>query len=296
MLYIIVFLIIAAAVLAVGYPLFRRKGGSTSAEMEEEPEDLKLRREKLYDAIRELELEREAGSLSQEEYEKIRGTYEMQAAALLQEEERRVKTHPKPPRKPEPVRAGPPSRTPVSHRLGLLIPAAIILLVGVGIGYFLGTSVTFRQEGMGITGSIPGREGAPAVSSTLQEANAAFDRGDFRQALEGYKKILENDPQNAEALTQIGALLARGEHYDDALKTFDRVLGIAPNYPHALFEKGLVLFQGKVEPREGIKIWEQLIKTAPPDNEHALTAKRLLEQVRGSMGRPGTPSASPPGK
>jgi len=257
-LYIIVFLIIAAAVLAVGYPLFRRKGGSTSAEMEEEPEDLKLRREKLYDAIRELELEREAGSLSQEEYERIRGTYEMQAAALLQEEERRVKTHPKPPRKPEPVRAGPPSRTPVSHRLGLLIPAAIILLVGVGIGYFLGTSVTFRQEGMGITGSIPGRD--------------------------------------AEALTQIGALLARGEHYDDALKTFDRVLGIAPNYPHALFEKGLVLFQGKVEPREGIKIWEQLIKTAPPDNEYALTAKRLLEQVRGSMGRPGTPSASPPGK
>jgi tetratricopeptide (TPR) repeat protein len=264
--------------------------------MEAEPEDFKLRREKLYDAIRELELEREAGSLSQEEYEKIRGTYEMQAAAFLQEEERRVKTHPGSPRKPEPVRGGPPTRAPVSDRLGLLIPAAIILLVGVGIGYFLGTSVTVRQEGMEITGSIPGREGAPAVPSTLQEANAAFDRGDFRQALEGYKKILEQDTQNAEALTQIGALLARGEHYDDALTTFDRVLGIAPNYPHALFEKGLVLFQGKVQPREAIKIWEQLIKTAPPDNEYALTAKRLLAEVRGSMGRQQTPSASPPSK
>jgi tetratricopeptide (TPR) repeat protein len=289
-LYIIAFLIIAAVVLAVGYPLFRRKGGSAPAAMEAEPEDFKLRREKLYDAIRELELERETGSLSQEEYEKIRGTYEMQAAALLQEEERRVKIHPRSPRKPEPVRAGPPTRASMSHRLGLLIPATIILLVGVGIGYFLGTSVTLRQEGMEITGNIPGREGAPAVPSTLQEANAAFDRGDFRQALEGYKKILENDPQNAEALTQIGALLARGEHYDDALKTFDRVLGIAPNYPHALFEKGLVLFQGKVQPREGIKVWEQLIKTAPPDNEYALTAKRMLDQVRSSMGRPSAPS------
>jgi len=295
-LYIIAFLIIVAAVLAVGYPLFRRKESSTSAEMEGEPEDLKLRREKLYDTIRELELERQAGSLSQEEYEKIRGTYEMQAAALLQEEERRPRTHPRPSRSPEPDRAGPPSLTPVSHRLGLMIPAAIILLVGVGIGYFLGTSVTSRQEDTGITGSIPGREGGPAVPSTLQEANAAFDRGDFRQALEGYKKILENDPKNAEALTQIGALLARGEHYDDALKTFDRVLGIAPNYPHALFEKGLVLFQGKVQPREGIKVWEQLIKTAPADNEYALTAKGMLEQVRGSMGRPSTPPASPPSK
>src|SRR3970282_1034884 len=116
----------------------RRKGGSTSgemAEMEEGPGDLKLRREKLYDAIRQLELQREAGSLSPEDDEKVRGTYEMQAAALLQEEERRVKTHPKPPRKPEPVRAGPPSRTPVSHRLCLLIPAAILLFVWVGSGY-----------------------------------------------------------------------------------------------------------------------------------------------------------------
>jgi tetratricopeptide (TPR) repeat protein len=290
-LYIIISLIIVAAVLAVGYPLFRRKGASASAETEGEPEDFKLRRAKIYDAIRELELERETGSLSQEEYEKIRGTYEMQAAALLQEEERRVKTHPTRSRKPEPVRTGSPTRTPVSDRLGLLIPAAVILFVGVGIGYFLGTSVTVRQEGMGITGSIPGQEEAAAVPSTLQEANAAFDRGDFRRALEGYKKILENDPQNAEALTQIGALLARGEHYDDALRTFDRVLGIAPNYPHALFEKGLVLFQGKVQPREGIKVWEQLIKTAPPDNEYALTAKRLLAEVRGSMGRPAPPSS-----
>jgi tetratricopeptide (TPR) repeat protein len=293
-LYIIAFLIIVAAVLAVGYPLFRRKGGSASGEMaamEEGPEDLKLRREKLYDAIRELELEREAGSLSQEEFEKIRGTYEMQAAALLEEQERRVKTHPRPPRKPEPVRAGAPSRTPVSHRLGLLIPAAIILLVGVGIGYFLGTSVKGRDEGIGITGSVPWRDGGSAVPSTLQEANAAFDRGDFRQALEGYKRILEKDPQNAEALTQIGALLARGEHYDDALKTFDRVLSIAPNYPHALFEKGLVLFQGKVQPREGIKVWEQLIKTAPPDNQYAMTAKRMMEQVRSSMGRAAPPSS-----
>jgi tetratricopeptide (TPR) repeat protein len=289
-LYIIISLIIVAAVLAVGYPLFRRKGASASAETEGEPEDFKLRRAKIYDAIRELELERETGSLSQEEYEKIRGTYEMQAAALLQEEERRVKTHPTQSRKPEPVRTGSPTRTPVSDRLGLLIPAAVILFVGVGIGYFLGTSVTVRQEGMGITGSIPGQEEAAAVPSTLQEANAAFDRGDFRRALEGYKKILENDPQNAEALTQIGALLARGEHYDDALRTFDRVLGIAPNYPHALFEKGLVLFQGKVQPREGIKVWEQLIKTAPPDNEYAVTAKRMLEQVRSSMGRPSAPS------
>jgi cytochrome c-type biogenesis protein CcmI len=288
--YVIALLIIVAAAAAVAYPLFRRKEGPRATEIEEGSEDLRLRREKLYEAIRELELEREAGSVSPEEYEKIRGTYEMQAATLLQEEERRVTSPPQPSRASRPAKASGLHSAPAFHRLGLLLPAAMILLVGVGIGFFLGTSLTPRQEGMGITGSMVGSGSGGGAPSTLQEANAAFERGDFAQALEGYKRILDREPSNVEALTQIGVLLARGEHYDEALKAFDRVLSLEPNYPHALFEKGLVFFQGKVQPREGIKIWEQLIKTAPPENAYAVTAKRLLDQVRASM----RPSGSPP--
>ena len=299
MIYIVTLLIALAAVVAVTYPLWRGKNGSAQVEPEPEGEDgdLRIRREKLYEAIRELEMEREAGSLSQEEFEKTRNTYEMQAAGLLQEEERHGKHRPKPSRKPAPTRAARAGTPPVLHRLGLLIPAGLILLVGVGIGFFLGTSLTSRDEGMGITGSVPVGERVVGTTSSLQEANAALDRGDFRRALQGYKNILDSDPQNLEALTQIGMLLARGEHHDEAIETFDKVLDIQPNYPHALFEKGLVFFQGKVQPREGVKVWEQLIKTAPPGNEYAVTAKRMLAQVRSSMSRPPSEStARPSGK
>ena len=291
MLTVIALVIILAAIVVVAYPLFRRKGGSLTAHGEEEPEDLRLRREKLYEAIRELDLERDVGSVVPAEYEKIRGAYEVQAAALLQEEEERRRRSER-----QPTRTAAANPRPVSSRLGLLIPAAAILLVGVGIGFFLGTSLTSRQEGMGITGNAPGGATGAGTPSSLEAANAAFTRGDFRSALEGYKRILGGDPENPEALTQIGVLLARGEHYDEAIETFDRVLSLRPNYPHALFEKGLVLFQGKVQPREGVKIWEQLIRTAPPDNEYAISATSLIEQVRASMGRPGTPSATSPSK
>lgn len=275
-----------AAIAAIAYPFWRP--AETFEDTEGDTDDLTMRREKLYDAVRELELEREAGSVSQEEYERIRTTYEMQAAALLQEEERLGRSRPRPLERPAPTRSAVPSPRPASHRLGLLLPAAIILVVGLGLGFFLASSLQPRQAGMSITGDIP--------SSSLKVADEAFQRGDFRQALEGYKKVLDSNPHDVEALTQIGVILARGRHYDDALLAFDQALRVKPNDPKALFEKGLVFFQGKVEPREGVKVWEQLIKTAPPDNEYALTAKRLLEQVRGSMGRPGTPSASPPSK
>jgi len=275
-----------AAIAAIAYPFWRR--AKTCGDAEGETDDLTMRREKLYDAVRELELEREAGSVSQEEYERIRTAYELQAAALLQEEERLGRSRPSPLGRPAPTGTAVPSPRPVSHRLGLLLPAAIILVVGLGLGFFLASSLQPRQPGMSITGELP--------SSSLKVADDAFQRGDFRQALEGYKKVLDSNPHDVEALTQIGVILARGRHYDDALLAFDQALRVKPNDPKALFEKGLVYFQGKVEPREGIKVWEQLIKTAPPDDQYALTAKRLLEQVRGSMGRPGTPSASPPSK
>ena len=292
MIYLVALLIAIAAVVAVTYPLWRRKDGFLETELEDEAGDFRLRREKLYDAIRELELEREAGSLTQEEYEKTRATYEVQAARLLQEEERQGKRRPKPSRKPVPTKAAAAAPPPLSHRLGLILPAALILLVGVGIGFFLGRSLTSREGGMGVTGSVPRGERVLGTPSTLQEANAAFNRGDFARALAGYKKILESDPQNLEALTQIGMLLARGEHHDEAIETFDKVLDIQPNFPHALFEKGLVFFQGKVQPREGVKVWEQLIKTAPPGNEYAVAAKRMLDQVRGSMSRPPSESTA----
>jgi len=290
--YIVAFLIAIAAVIAVTYPLWGQKHRSLETEPEEEAGDLRLRVEKLYEAIRELEVEREAGSLSQEEFEKTRNTYELQAAGLLQEEDLHAKHRPKPSRKPAPTRAARAGTSPVSQRLGLFIPAALILLVGVAIGFFLGTTLKSRDEGMGITGSVPVGERVFGTTSSLQEANAALDRGDFRRALQGYKNILDSDPQNLEALTQIGMLLARGEHHDEAIETFDKVLDIQPNYPHALFEKGLVFFQGKVQPREGVKVWEQLIKTAPPGNEYAVAAKRMLDQVRGSMSRPPSESAA----
>ena len=275
--------IVIAAVVAVTYPLWGRKGRAIETEPEHEGDDVRFRREKLYESIRVLDLERESGSLSQEEYDKSRAEYEMQAARLLQEEERIGKRRHTPSPRPAQAKHAAAGPAPLSHRLGLLIPAALILLVGVGIGFFLGTALSPREDGMEITGTVPGGGLAAGPPATLQEANAALDRGDFRRALEGYRNILDRDPENLEARTQIGVLLARGEHYDEAIRTFDRVLTQQPNYPHALFEKGLVLFQGMGEPREGVKVWEQLIQTAPPENEYAVIARRLLEEVRGSM-------------
>lgn len=285
MVYLIALLLFAAATLGVVYPFLRRRERPLLPA--EEDRDLRLRWQTISEAIQELEFDRAAGKIGEEEYARIRGAYELQAAALLQEEERQSEARRTPPEKPVPQTV--PLRS-MTHPFGVIIAAGILLVVGGGVGFFLATSLKPRQPGMSITGDI-GR-GGDEVTSTLAAANRALDRGEFRQAFDGYRKVLEKDPHHVEALTQLGVILAKAQHYDDAILAFDRALSLKPNDPKALFEKGLVLFQGKVEPREGVKVWEQLIRTAPPENEYAVTARRLLEQVRQSIGRP--PSGAPP--
>ncbi|MFQ5989950.1 MAG: tetratricopeptide repeat protein, partial [Candidatus Methylomirabilales bacterium] len=236
MIYFIILLIGAAAILPVAYPLFRRAGRpGKGMDEREEFEDLRAKRERLYDAVRELEFEHEAGSVSTADYEKARVSYEMEAAALLQEEERQGGARRRP--SPDPLAAKAAAVHGRSPQLGLLIPAAIILVVGVGLGFFLATSLQPRQGDMSITGTLPGGEAA-----SLQSADEDFNRGDLRTALDGYKRILEQDPHNVEALTQIGVILARAGHYDDALLAFDQALRVRPTDPKALFHKGLVFF------------------------------------------------------
>ena len=75
----------------------------------------------------------------------------------------------------------------------------------------------------------------------LAQAQSAFERGDFQQALRDYSKVLEYDALSTAAwIGQVRMLIEMGE-FDEAKLWADKALERLPNEPELLAAKGVAL-------------------------------------------------------
>ncbi len=290
-------LLFVAAAVAVAWPLLRRAhqpavplGGATDPRHE-----LRRQKDDLYGQIRDLDFDHAAGSIAEGDYRVTRAQLEAAAAETLKALEGLGAAAAPPPPTPA-VRlhrsvgaradAAPGSRAR-GLRLGLLLTG--ILGLGLTLGYFLATSLGPRGPDGSPSGTVGGLGMGLArpPANPLEEARALVDRGEMGKAFAVYREILERDPRNVEAITQLGVILARARSYEEAHLAFDKALSIDPNASLPLWEKGLAYFQAG-RPRDGVKVWERLIAVAPTDARAAM-ARQTLDQVRESMRRPGAP-------
>jgi tetratricopeptide (TPR) repeat protein len=81
----------------------------------------------------------------------------------------------------------------------------------------------------------------PAEASPVDEADAAFESGDYARALELYDDILARDSDNLHAMLLSAQLLSWDDRLDEALARYDRVLSLAPDHRKAAFQRATVL-------------------------------------------------------
>ena len=81
-------LVVFAAIIIVGYPLVNarfQEAAPPSGEGDERLERLAGARREVFEALRDLDLDRATGKLAEKDYQQLRGRYEVQAAQVLQE-------------------------------------------------------------------------------------------------------------------------------------------------------------------------------------------------------------------
>ncbi|MFQ5851217.1 MAG: cytochrome c-type biogenesis protein CcmH [Candidatus Binatia bacterium] len=270
----------------------------------EGPRALLLREQaRLYTELQELEFDYQAGKLSESDYRDLRQRYEIQAATVLNEldssparaasETRRsgAKGAAKSSTPTEPGKA-PFRRTWVFAATG-----ALLLLFGVTLGVLLSKSLRPRgssQEGITgdfLTGTGPGgisaRSGVETkgLESLLIQGRAAFDRQDYPQAINAFKKALAIDPNHPEAHSYMGLLLARAGHEDGALLAFDRALASNPDFPLALLGKGMVLYRGKGDFSGARQNLEKLVGLLPPGAQRD-DIQKTIDELRSHQESP----------
>jgi cytochrome c-type biogenesis protein CcmH/NrfG len=260
-------------------------------------------------SLEEIEADHDAGNLSDADYGALRGRYETEIAHL-ERELGIAEAYAGTPRG-EAVKsvAAAPERSWVPGAVGWTAAgiafAALAYLV-------LSTALRPRVGDDSITGSIPGQGlgasmGVPVgevdlerlrslediVAGDPQNLEALVELGHMYLRLQRYDELnfvtqaaLAIDPNHPEALTHLGMLLFSMDHPEGVLSTFDQALAIDPDFAEALQFKGMVSFM-RGDYATAVEAWEHYVEVVPPD-ESSPRIQALLEAARANLGG-GTP-------
>ena len=110
----------------------------------------------------------------------------------------------------------------------------------------------------------------PKDADTLTKlGNLYYDSQLYAKAIEYYGQALKITPGNPDIRTDMGTAMFYLGDPDKALAEFEKSLSYRPNHANALFNTGIVRWQGKKDVKGAVVAWEQLLKTNPsyPDRQ-----------------------------
>ncbi len=197
------------------------------------------------------------------------------------------------------------------------IMAVICLVVGCAVGYLLrgsvggssapapaaavqpqGTPPPGMAGGMGQQQQAPSpeqmkamadKQAAPLLEQLKSKPNDAgllaqvgnmyYDAQVFPVAIDYYQKALAIDPKKASVRTDLATALFYNQDPDHAIAEFDRALKDDPKNGNALFNRGVVKWQGKMDVKGALADWELLLKE-DPNYEQADKVRMYIAQAK----------------
>jgi cytochrome c-type biogenesis protein CcmH len=242
---------------------------------------------RLYRNLQELQFDHQAGKLSEADYFDLRRRYEEQAAAVLAE----IEAAPPEKIKKQPAKKPETPSTPAWRKGWALAGGGVLVLIlGVTLGLLLAQSLRPRgsegdtMTGDFLTGTGPGgiapgtRAASPGdVPGLLAQGRAAFEKQQLPVAIEAFKRVLAAEPNQPEAHSYMGLILAQAGHYDGAMMAFEKALSVEPNLTLALWGKGMLLYRVKQDLPAARQTLEKLLPLLPAGEEKNEVQKTLLE-------------------
>lgn len=80
----------------------------------------------------------------------------------------------------------------------------------------------------------------------------------FEKAISAYTKSLELHPENPDVWTDLGVMYRRSDQPVEAIKAFDKAIGIDPKHEASHLNKGIVLMHDLYDREGAIQVWEAL--------------------------------------
>jgi tetratricopeptide (TPR) repeat protein len=195
--------------------------------------------------------------------------------------------------------------------------SVLCLVIGLASGWFIrgsqspsglpvGTvSAASSQENAGMGQPTPeqlrhiaDKQAAPLLD-TLQKdqsnpellakvGNVYYDAQQYPVAIDYYQRALKAKPADASVRTDMATAYWYTGNADTAISELNRALADEPNKPNALFNLGVVQWQGRMDIQGALATWQRLLDTNP-NYEGKSKVLELMAQVKKHSGiKPGS--------
>jgi putative PEP-CTERM system TPR-repeat lipoprotein len=135
-------------------------------------------------------------------------------------------------------------------------------------------AIRFLQQHPDPQGSI--------VLASLQIAELAINENNHPLAIQEYKKILVQEPNNPRALNNLAYLLIEQKQYDEALNYAKKALDLAPGNPSLLDTYGMALFRVNKQ-SEAVKYFEKAHMIVPESSQISLHYAEVLVALNNNL-------------
>jgi tetratricopeptide (TPR) repeat protein len=205
---------------------------------------LEEQRDFLLRSLEDLERERAAGDVDDEDYATLEDDYTARAAAVIRAiEQRRAQPAGQPDGPTGQPSAGYPAGSTAGSAGGRRLARTAAWAVGVLVFAVLAGVLVAQASGRRDPGGVATGDIRQTVATRLNQALTLMAEGDHDEAIERFDVVLASQPTNAEALTyRAWALRLSGEREEGFTALLDAAT-VAPDYPDAHALLAVVFFQ-----------------------------------------------------
>lgn len=101
------------------------------------------------------------------------------------------------------------------------------------------------------------------LQALINIGNLYFDTRQDLPAIEHYQRALSLDPRNVNVRTDMAVCYRRRGNPDKAIAELKKVISIDPRHPQSRYNLGVILIHDKNDIEGGIKAWEALLDNIP---------------------------------
>jgi cytochrome c-type biogenesis protein CcmH/NrfG len=233
-------------------------------------DELVEERDFLLRSLRDLDEERQAGDVDEDDFIVLKEGYTARAAAVLRLLDGR--------RDGDDAGDAPePAARPPRRRGRTVMVGAVVAMFAVGAGLLVARGAGQRLPGDTVSGSAPNNR----VQQLLAQAGADVQNNNILGALKAFQQVLATDPRNVEALAGQGWLVAitgNTAHdrslLDRGLATIRTAEQVDPSYASAHFFAGSILLD-EGDAKGAVVEFQQYLADDPSSPQAALVRKDL---------------------